>query len=290
MFEERIGFMASLGFAAMAPGEALGHLKALGYGAVEWTPAHFNPRTKTAAELGQLVEQTREAGLAVSEVVIQQDYVTLDDDARRDRIAYTLETIEACAAAGVDTVNLFTGPAPWDPAAPVVGRDLAAGTAWAMVHEAFAEVVPVLARCGVYGAVEGVWGHLCNDYYTTRPLIDHFDSPWLGVNFDPSHDVLKGNLDTAWLVRAWGKDRIRHVHLKDAAGVQSEGLFLFPLIGEGRVDWPGMLTALREIGYEGWLSVEFESFAYHAQVLRGDTVEAARRTMADLRALFAATP
>lgn len=106
------------------------------------------------------------------------------------------------------------------------------------------------------------------------------------MNFDPSHDVLKGNFDIGWIVRAWGKDRIKHVHLKDAVGVQEDGLFLFPLIGEGRVDWPGMLTALKEIGYAGYLSVEYESFTYHANVLKGDTVEAARRTIADIRSLF----
>ena len=286
MFEDRVGFMASLAFCGMTPAEVVGHLKGLGYASVEWTAAHFNPRTKSAQELRDLVSLTQDSGLAVSEVVVQQDYVVLDETARQDRIAYTVETIEACAEAGVDTVNLFTGPAPWDPAAPKMPNDISEGAAWDMVRDAFDTVVPALERGQVHGAVEGVWGHLCNDYYSTLPLIEHYNSPWLGVNFDPSHDVLKGNFDIGWIVRAWGKDRIKHVHLKDAVGVQEDGLFLFPLIGEGRVDWPGMLTALKEIGYAGYLSVEYESFTYHANVLKGDTVEAARRTIADIRSLF----
>jgi sugar phosphate isomerase/epimerase len=287
MFENRIGYLAGLGFARMPAARVAADLKALGYNAVEWTSAHFNPRTHSAAELRAVVDASRDAGLAVSEVVIQQDYVCLDDAKREDRIAYTLETIHACAEADVGTVNLFTGPAPWDPRAPRIPDHLSQGAAWDMVLDAFGRIAKILETTQVHAATEPVWGHLCNDYYTLRLLIDHFDSDYLGVNFDPSHDVLKGNFDTGWLVRQWGKKRIKHCHLKDAIGIPEMGKFLFPLLGEGRVDWPGMFTALAEIGYEGYLSVEFESFAYHERVLKGDTREAARISLEQVKALLA---
>lgn len=286
MFEDRIGFLASLGFERMDPARVVSELKQLGYNAVEWTRI-FNPRDKSIAEVRAIVDMTRSAGMAISEVVIQQDYVCPDDRVRRDRVALTRETIEACAEVGVDTVNLFTGPAPWNPKAPRIPRDIAEGTAWEMVLDAFDKIVAALESRGVHGAVEDVWGHLCNDYYTTRVLIDHFASDYLGVNFDPSHDTLKGNFDTGWIVGQWGKETVKHVHLKDAIGVQEPGQFLFPFLGEGRVDWQGMFGALQEIGYEGYLSVEFESFAYHERVLKGDTIETARRSMNDVRALLA---
>lgn len=286
MFENKIGYMASLGFAGMPAPKVVATLKELGYCAVEWTSAHFNPRTKSPAQLKEVVEATCDAGLAVSEVVIQQDYVCLDPAIREDRIAYTIETIEACAEAGVDTVNLFTGPAPWDPNAPRIPDHVSQGAAWDLVLDAFARIVTVLEKTRVHGAVECVFGQVCNDYYTTRPLIDHFNSDYFGVNFDPSHDVLKGNFDTGWLVRQWG-GRIKHCHLKDAVGIPEMGKFLFPMLGEGRVDWKGMFTALDAIGYHGYLSVEFESFAYHDRVLRGDTREAARLSMAQVKALLA---
>lgn len=287
MFTKRIGFLASLGFGSMPAEDVVATLKEIGYHAVEWTSAHFNPRAKTTAELRELVEMTWNQGMAVSEVVVQQDYVCLDEGIRRDRILYTLEAIKACADTGVAVVNLFTGPAPWDPCAPRVGRDISQGAAWDMVIDAFTQVTACLEKHKVYGALESVFGHLCNDYFTAKPLIDHFDSEFLGVNFDPSHDVLKGNTDTGWLVRQWGRDRIKHVHLKDAVGIPQMGCFLFPFLGEGQVDWPGMFKALSDIQYEGILSVEFESFAYHERVLKGDTREAARRCLADAQALMA---
>ena len=285
MFEDKIGFMASLGFARMPAQKVVAELKELGYSAVEWTRAHFDPRKKSVAELKRIVDVTRSGGLAVGEVVIQQDFVCLDDSVRQDRIALTIETIEACAETGVDTVNLFTGPAPWVPDAPRIPDDISEGAAWQMVLDAYGRVVEALEKSKVHGAVEGVWGHLCNDYYTTRRLIDHFDSDYLGVNFDPSHDVLKGNFDTGWIVRQWGKKAIKHIHLKDAIGIQVEGKFLFPLLGEGRVPWGEMFAALDEIGYDGFMSIEFESFTYLDQILDGDIEEAARISMRNIRKL-----
>ena len=286
MFENRIGFMASLGFSRMPAKEVVKELKELGYSAVEWTGAHFHPRSKSLAQLKELVDVTVSGGLAVSEVGLQQDFVCRDDNLREDRVKLFIEAIEACAAVGISTINTFTGPAPWMPDAPRIPKDISEGAAWQMVLDAFSKIVMVLEKNKVHCGIEGVWGHLCNDYYTTRPLIDHFKSDYLGVNFDPSHDVLKGNFDSGWIVRQWGTKYIKHMHLKDAIGVQQSGLFLFPFIGEGRVDWKGMFAALGDIGYQGYMSVEFESFTYHNNVLKGDTREAARRSIVDVRAVL----
>ena len=289
MFENRIGFMASLGFTRMKPATIVGQLRRLGYSAISWTPAHFNPRKHSIEELRELVDLSRQGGLDVSEVVVQQDYVCLDDEIREERVRRTIQTIGVCADVGVRTVNLFTGPAPWDPRAPRIPENISQGAAWDMVVDSFDRIVPVLENQKITGAVEGVWGHVCNDYFTTRPLIDHFNSEYLGVNFDPSHDVLKGNLDTAWLIRQWGAQRIKHVHLKDAAGIQEAGKFVFPFLGEGYVDWMGFFGALAEQDYAGFLTVEFESFAYHKQILKKDSVEAARRCIEDVRVLLASS-
>jgi len=284
MSKMKLAFMASLGYARMEPQEIVRSLRSIGYDGVEWTLSHFNPRTKSAAELKRLVEITRNGGLAISEAVVQPDVVCLDDAVRADRITLALECIEAAGDVGIGTLNFFTGPAPWDPAAPVVGRDIAMGTAWQQVVNAYDQFVPAADRAGVAIAVEGVWGHLCHDYFTARALIDHYEQDCLGVNFDPSHDVLYGNTDTGWLVRQWGP-AIKHCHLKDAVGVPASGKFLFPFLGEGNVDWPGFFGALDQISYDGFCSVEFESFGYLAKVMAGDIEAAARMSFEQVQSL-----
>ncbi len=270
--------MASLGYAEMAPHEVCRQLSELGYGGVEWTLAHFNPRTKSRKELADLVRVTREHGLEISDVAVQQDVVCPDERVRQDRIDLILECIDAAAETGVRNLNVFTGPCTWVDTAPKIGRDIKEGEAWRLVYDAFDRLVKAASERRVCLAVEGVFGMLCHDYYTTRVLIDHYDSAYLGVNFDPSHDVLYEHFDTGWIAAQWGR-RIKNVHLKDAAGIPVMGKYLFPQLGEGRVDWKGFLAALDEIGYDGFLSVEFESFTWYETVLRRDPREAARLSL-----------
>jgi sugar phosphate isomerase/epimerase len=278
----RFGFLAALDFADRPAAEVADALAGLGYEAVSWPFARIDPRTQSDDDRRRLLADTRAAGLAVSEWIVQLDFVHPDADVRRSRIDLAAGAIRAVAELDMGDqsipapANLFSGPAPWDPGAPRLGRDLREGQAWDMVRSAFDTLVPLAQDGAVQLAVEGVFGHLVHDYYTTLELLRHYDSPALGINLDPSHGVLVGN-DLPWVVRQLGS-RIRHFHLKDAVG--RPGMFgetfIFPLLGEGIVPWADFFAAVDDIGYEGYLSVEFESWDYYRQVLGSDPVEAAR--------------
>lgn len=283
--DRRFAFMARLDFATWPAERVVAALAELGYGGVSWMRYHFHPRTHSLGDLHALVDSTHDAGLAVTELVVQQDFVCLDEAARRERIDVACEYIEAAAAVGRPLLNVFTGPAVWDPRAPRIPRDLSEGTAWEMVDEAYRRIVPVAETHGVTLIVEAVFGQVAHDYYSTLELVRRFPSPALGINLDPSHYHLYRN-DIPWAIRQWGA-RIRHVHMKDAVG--SPGLpgqeFLFPLLGEGAIDWLAFAEALDAVGYRGFLTVEFESFAYYRQVLGSDPIAAARLSLEALRRL-----
>ena len=280
----KLAFMASLSYAQMKPEEVCGSLSKLGYNGVEWTLAHFNPRTKSKKELKDIIRITEENGLEISEIVVQQDYVCLDKNVRKDRIAITKECINVFSDLGINTINLFTGPAFWDSDSPKIGKGVTEGQAWDMVLSAYDEIVPLAEKRKMNLAVEGVVMMLCHDYYTTRCLIEHYKSDYLGVNFDPSHDILYENLDVGWIIRQWGK-KIKHVHLKDAVGIPEEGKFIFPLLGEGNVNWKYFFEVLEEVHYNGFMSVEFESFKYYSSVLKSAPVKAAELSMEILKCL-----
>ena len=137
----------------------------------------------------------------------------------------------------------------------------------------------------VYLAVEACVGQIVHDYYSTLELLRHFDSPYLGLTLDPSHYLLYRN-DIPWAIRQL-KGKIKHVHLKDAVGTPGVfGLdFLFPILGEGAIDWKEFLCALQDIEYEGYLSAEFESFKYMDEVLGNNPQKAAKITMESLQKL-----
>ena len=133
--------------------------------------------------------------------------------------------------------------------------------------------------------LENVWGMLCHDFFTNQYLQKRYDSRMLGVNLDPSHDVLYGNTDMRFLVEGWGREKIFHVHLKDAVGVPQDGLFVFPLLGEGIVEWKAFFAALNDIGYDGCASVEFESWGYLKNMADGKHEECAKVSMDAIRRL-----
>lgn len=241
----KLAFLAGLGYASLPAAEVIRSLGQLGYEGIEWTGSHFDP-DRPLGELRLLVQQTRDAGMDVSRIAAHEDLVCLDEAVRRQRIERTVRTIEAAGACGVSNVGAMTGPAPWDRQAPVVGRDISEAAAWDQVLDAYATFLPVAERVGVGITSEGVFGMLAHDFYSHYYFMQRAASPAHKVNLDPSHGALYGNLDVGWVVRQWG-DRIGHVHLKDAIGIPEMGRFVFPLLGEGVVDWSAFFTALEEI-------------------------------------------
>ncbi|HEY4753046.1 MAG TPA: sugar phosphate isomerase/epimerase, partial [Candidatus Limnocylindrales bacterium] len=101
-----------------------------------------------------------------------------------------------------------------------------------------------------------------------RKLFDLTDPTVLGLCLDTGHWAFGAGGDPVAAVREF-RDRVWHVHFKDArpsvmaasrehdwSGPESLGHGVFCELGEGCVDFPGMVEALREIDYQGWVVVE----------------------------------
>lgn len=283
--QRKFGYMASLGFQTWIVEDVVKGLAELGYSTIEWTLAHFNPRHERN-DLLLLASMPEKYGMHASEIVVQQDFVTLDHSLYEARLSLVLKSIVAAGSIGINVLNLFTGPAPWDPQAPRLGIEISEGDAWKLVQDAYHRILPIAEKHHVQLAVEPVFGHLCHDYYSTRELFRRFDSEYLALNLDPSHLQLYGN-DLPWVIEQLAP-YICHVHLKDVVG--KPGMpgrdFIFPLLGEGTVDWISFTNALDRIGYTGTLSVEFEAFGYFEKVLKSDPLKAAALSMDQIRQLI----
>ena len=282
----RWGFLANLHYETWPAERVAPILAEQGYSGVEWTLAHFDPRHMAASELSGVVSVTRQAGLDVSEMVVQKDLVCSDPAVLRDRVDHTIEVAKAAVDNGIDLLNVLTGPCRWEAGHVDVGTSMPEGAAWSLMLDAFERMLDGVASAGASVALEPCWGGLAHDYYSALPVIDRFrNHPAFGINLDPSHLVLHRN-DVGWLVREWGP-LIRHVHIKDVIGVPgADGDdFMFPMIGEGRVDWVEFFAALASIQYRGFMSVEFESYKYYKTILKNDPAAASALSMVQLRAL-----
>jgi len=282
----KFGFLPREGFEHWKPEDICRQLAEIGYQGVEWSRHHFRPREMSHAELKSLVTVPADFGMRVSEIFVALDYVVRDEVVRRDHIELTRECIAAAAEIGVHVVNVSPGPQRWVPDHVRIPEEMSEGTAWDMVFDAFDQILPVAEANQVYLAVEGVWGMVAHDYYTTLPLFLKYDSEYLAINMDPSHGSLCRN-DVPWVIQQWG-DRIKHAHLKDSVGLPGHDgqTFIFPLIGEGQVDWTSFFAAMQGIDYAGFFTVEFESFFYYDRVLKGDMLAAAQISWDNIQALI----
>lgn len=108
-----------------------------------------------------------------------------------------------------------------------------------------------------------------------RRMFGEIPSPHFGLNYDPSHLVWQF-IDYITPIYEF-KDRIFHVHIKDAKvrydKLNDVGIMATPLEyhapklpGLGDVDWGKFFSALTDIGYEGPACVEVEDRAYEASL------------------------
>lgn len=106
-----------------------------------------------------------------------------------------------------------------------------------------------------------------------RQLFDIISSDYFGLNYDPSHFVWQ-MIDYIKPMYEF-KDKIFHVHYKDIkvykdklddVGVMAYPLeFMSPKIpGLGDVNWAKYVSALTDIGYDGYSCIEIEDRAYES--------------------------
>ncbi|MCW8129058.1 MAG: sugar phosphate isomerase/epimerase [Planctomycetota bacterium] len=76
----------------------------------------------------------------------------------------------------------------------------------------------------------------------------------VGLTVDTAHFAKGGERDLAGIVRAF-RGVIDNFHVKDFDGER------FRMLGEGAIDFAPLFAAIRETGYDGWISADEESGA-----------------------------
>jgi inosose dehydratase len=113
----------------------------------------------------------------------------------------------------------------------------------------------------------GTWVETASDL---EELLRRAPAPLVKLCWDVGHAIV-GGIDPAAVVRAH-PERIAYIHLKDVDGDVLDGVRrdkvdfdtairrrIFTELGRGRLDVAGLLGALRDINYSGWLMVEQDS-------------------------------
>lgn len=135
---------------------------------------------------------------------------------------------------------------------------------WGHAVTGLRAVLPDAEAHGVRLGIENVWSKFLMSPMELAGFIDFFESPWVGAYVDVGNAVLNGYPEQ-WLRIL--DHRVVGVHFKDfrrAVGT-AEG---FVDLLEGDVNWPEVVRALQEIGYDGPVCAEMIPGYRHHPMIR----------------------
>ena len=228
------------------------------------TTGEFSP-SLTAEEKQKYKDLLKEKGLVVSALCGDMGGYGFEvEKDNAERIEMTKAIIDLAVEFGTSVVTTHIGVIPDDKTNPRYGVMLKA-----------------LTECGIYAKEKGVTLAIETGPEKAKTLLAFLRDTkgGVGVNLDPANFTMVTGQDAVEAVYLL-KDYIVHTHAKDGVmldknqdptdvyhafavgGVDAlnacSGFKELPL-GEGDVDWKNYIKALKEIGYDGFLTIERET-------------------------------
>jgi D-psicose/D-tagatose/L-ribulose 3-epimerase len=208
----------------------------------------FHPAQFPAAEVRRAVEANGLECTICSILVRGLSLIDEDAGVRRTTHLHLIETIKAAADAGA---TLIAGPL-YCPVGYLPGRRRTPGE-WEWAVEGYQALTATLAENGVTLAIEPLnrfETFFLNTAGDAAALCDRVGHPNVGVLFDTFHaNIEEKNIAAGY--RTVGR-HLKHVHTcENDRGIP----------GSGHVEWPEVFQALRDLDYDGWLTIESFGFA-----------------------------
>ena len=219
-----------------------------------------------------ILDYAKKSGVEISSLAFYPNTLDADPDKRKANVDHLIALVKASAKLGVGMVTTF------------IGRDQTKTVEenLEIVKEVWPPIIRTAEECNVKIGIENCpmlfgtdqWPGGQNLFTTPRiwrKVFEILDSDNLGINYDPSHFVWQ-MIDYIKPIYEF-KDKIFHVHYKDIkvyrdrlndVGIMGYPLdFMSPkLPGLGDVDWGRYVSALTDIGYDGYTCIEIEDKAF----------------------------
>ncbi len=238
----------------------------------------------------RVLEYAKAKNIAISSLAYYPNTLDADPQKRADAVQHLQCVIRASAKLGVNLVTTF------------IGRDQQRNVEENLqtVQQVWPPILQLAEQLGVKIAIENCpmlfgpqqWPggqNLMTSPKNWQRVFEVLPSKNLGINFDPSHYVWQ-MMDYIRPIYQF-QDKIFHVHFKDIKLQREQldevGIMAYPLDymlpklpGLGDVDWGRFVSALTDIGYDGYACIEVEDRAFEGsrqKIL--DSLEISKRYM-----------
>lgn len=238
----------------------------------------------------RVLDYAKAKNIAISSLAYYPNTLDADLQKRADTVQHLQNVIRASAKLGVNMVTTF------------IGRDQQRNVEenLQIVQQVWPPILQLAEQLGVKIAIENCpmlfgpqqWPggqNLMTSPKNWQRVFEVLPSKNLGINFDPSHYVWQ-MMDYIRPIYQF-QDKIFHVHFKDIKLQREQldevGITAYPLDymlpklpGLGDVDWGRFVSALTDIGYDGYACIEVEDRAFEGsrqKIL--DSLEISKRYM-----------
>ena len=215
-----------------------------------------------------ILDYAKQKGVEISSLAYYPNTMDPDLKKREAAVQHLLNLIQASAKLGVGMVTTF------------IGRDQTKTVEenLELVKEIWPPIIKAAEKAGVKVAIENCpmlfgpdqWPggqNLMTTPAIWRKVFEILPSDNFGINYDPSHFVWQ-MIDYIKPIYEF-RDKIFHVHYKDIKiypdKLNEVGIMAYPLDfmspklpGYGDVDWGKYVSALTDIGYDGYTCIEVE--------------------------------
>jgi protein FrlC len=227
--EETIKRIAGIGYDGIEIGAAAPHAY----------PSHLNKDRRKAIK--RILDDN---GIAVSSMLPAPgggpgfNVASPLEEERREAVAQYKQVIELCSDLGGPTVMYIAG---WQ----IYGTSRI--QAWEWSRQALTEIAKTAADFEILLVVEPTPtdSNLVESCDDAIEMMEQVGAKNVGLMFDTQHAYYRNEVPTDYVYRM-GKN-LRHIHLSEFGRLPP---------GAGRGNFVGLVSALREIGYEGYLTME----------------------------------
>ncbi|MDZ4199268.1 MAG: sugar phosphate isomerase/epimerase [Kiritimatiellia bacterium] len=246
----------SMGTPGLDVFQSMDFMKTLGYDGIEIRVAangQIDSETIGDGDIRRIRQHADALGLSVACLTpYDKDFVTA---ARPETIRRLLRVVEVAAGLGCDLVRVYGGLDPCPEGEWFVDN-------WSRTVSGLCEVADAAAEHQVRLAVETHINTLVMSVRDALRMVDDVGRENIGILLDMAWVDLAGvECGREAVLRA--APRLFHCHVKDWRLESRKPLRKTScLMGEGTLGWKEVFTALREIGYAGWISDEYEKLWY----------------------------
>lgn len=236
--------------------------------------SHINVDDLDEEKVKYIQQYCKEKQVEISSLAFYPNALDADAEKSKANIDHIMKVIDGSSKLGVNMITTF------------IGRDQNKTqeenmelfkTVWEpIIRYAESKKVKVaIENCPMlFGADQWPGGqNLATTPKIWRKMFEAIPSDYFGLNFDPSHFVWQ-MMDYIKPIYEF-KDKIFHVHYKDIKiykdRLDDVGIMAYPLEfmspklpGLGDVDWGKYVSALTDIGYNGYTCIEVEDRAFES--------------------------